>query len=160
MYQNTELQFGFSLFCSDVFLPHNSKQNRVVDSTMSRRRNTLSLFKWTSSVSNYKNSRHLFRNKLSSLYQVHTMNVFWAVFKLSCWILFLYQAWRCVEQFLQQTTTRIDRDTQTNIPSPLICLGSQDFNNQSGTSIIQKSVYDKGNITNTSIIDILFITYL
>ena len=88
------------------------------------------------------------------------MNVFWAVFKLSCWILFLYQAWRCVEQFLQQTSTRIDRDTQTNIPSPLICLGSQDFNNQSGTSIIQKSVYDKGNITNTSIIDILFITYL
>ena len=96
------------------------------------------------------------------------MNVFWAVFKLSCWILFLYQAWRCVEQFLQQTSTRIERDTQTNIPSPLICLGSPDFNNQSGPSIVQKSVYDKGNITNTPytlystpkpIIDILFITF-
>ena len=78
---------------------------------------------------------------------LHTMNVFWAVFKLSCWMLFLYQAWRCLEQFLEQTNTRIGKDSQRNIPAPLICLGSEGFINQSGAALVQKSIYDKANYT-------------
>ena len=81
------------------------------------------------------------------------MNLFWAVFKCCCWVLFLYQAWRCLAQYRDQTeATRLYREKQENINSPVICLGTSKFShlNTSAQSLIPET-YNKGNSTNTQI---------
>ena len=80
-----------------------------------------------------------------------TMNVFWAVFKCSCWVLFLYQAWRCLDQYRDQNeATRLYRQKQQNINTPVICIGTQKFLhlNSSAQSLIPET-YNKGSKTLT-----------
>ena len=78
-----------------------------------------------------------------------TMNVFWALFKCSCWVLFLYQAWRCLDQYRDQNeATRLYRQKQQNINTPVICIGTQKFLhlNSSAQSLIPET-YNKGSKT-------------
>ena len=91
--------------------------------------------------------------------------LFWILFKLTCWILFLYQAFRCLDKFFQQKTAtknsyvnqeqypryiycltmkmyRIDFD----LSRPLICLGSVQFThlNKSMQALIPNKNYTRG----------------
>ena len=81
------------------------------------------------------------------------MNLFWAVFKCSCWALFLYQAWRCLAQYRDQSeASRVYRDRQQNIPSPAICLGTSKFShlNTSAQSLVPETYNKAADRTLTS----------
>ena len=89
--------------------------------------------------------------------------VLWILFKVSCWILFLFQAFKCAEQFtVQKPATATSYDEQENWPISSICFGPSFFYNQSLAQIVDKKDYDQGawrsgqlNLTEKELFDLL-----
>ena len=70
---------------------------------------------------------------------------FWRTFRLSCWVLFVIQAFNCTEQFmLQKPATATSHHKQENWPLPSICFGSASFFNETLNSLVTKEEYDSG----------------